>query len=316
MSAINDNIVPAPQPATPQPAAPKPAAPEPATPEPAALEPAMAASVEISSGKDRGDENFPVGSWLIRKNLRAHVHAFYSFARNADDIADDAELAPDQKIGRLDRMEEVLLGARETGSPSALRLRESLSQSGVSTIHARELLVAFRQDATKTRYESWAELMDYCRYSAAPVGRYVLDLHGESRETWPASDALCASLQVLNHLQDCAGDLRSLDRCYMPQDLLASHEMRTDDLARGNSLPGLRATFDEILEKTRELNSQAAALPGLVKARRLRVETATIAGLARRLTRRLERGDPLAMRVKLTPADFFSASLAALPRFA
>lgn len=294
MSAINDNRI--------------------AVPEAPPLPPDP--NVETWSGKDRADENFPVGSWLIRKNLRQHVHAYYSFARNADDIADHAELDPAEKIRRLDQMEAVLTGSSEIGSASALRLRESLKQSGVSAIHARELLVAFRQDAMKTRYESWAELMDYCRYSAAPVGRYVLDLHGESRDTWPASDALCASLQVLNHLQDCAGDLRSLDRCYVPQDWLASHGVQTDDIARGKALPGLRATFDAMLAETEALNRQAAALPGLVKARRLRVETATIAGLARRLTKRLKHGDPLAMRVKLEKADFLGASLSALPRFA
>lgn len=275
-----------------------------------------AAEVERWSGKDRGDENFPVGSWLIAKELRPHVHAYYSFARNADDIADHAEFEPEEKIRRLDRMEAVLTGAAEDGSASARRLRGSLKQSRVPAIHARELLVAFRQDAVKRRYENWAELMDYCRYSAAPVGRYVLDLHGESRETWPASDALCASLQVLNHLQDCAADLRGLDRCYVPQDWLAQHGARTDDLARGKASPGLRAVFDAMLEKTRALNAEAVALPRLVKARRLRVETATIVSLAQRLTRRLLTGDPLAMRVKLKPADFLAATLTALPRAA
>jgi farnesyl-diphosphate farnesyltransferase len=278
--------------------------------------PPAAANVETWSGKNRNDENFPVGSWLIAKALRPHVHAFYSFARNADDIADHPELDPAEKIRRLDRMEAVLTGAEATGAPSAATLRESLAQSGVSAIHARELLVAFRQDATKTRYENWAELMDYCRYSAAPVGRYVLDLHGESRATWPASDALCASLQVLNHLQDCAADLRGLDRCYVPQDWLARHHAQTDDIARATTQPGLRATFEAMLGETRALNAQAAALPRLVKSRRLRVETATIAGLARRLTHKLQHGDPLATRVKLQPADFLAASLAALPKFA
>ncbi len=277
---------------------------------------AAEANVEIWSGKDKADENFPVGSWLIRKNLRAHVHAYYSFARNADDIADHAELTPATKIERLNIMEAVLTGEREEGSPSALRLRESLAQSGVSAMHARELLIAFRQDATKTRYANWAELMDYCRYSAAPVGRYVLELHGESEATWPASDALCASLQVLNHLQDCAEDLRSLDRCYVPQDWLDRHDVATDDIARNKSEPGLRATFDEMLRETAALNVAAAALPGLVKARRLRVETATIASIARRLTVRLRKNDPLATRVKLKLPDVLAATLLALPRFA
>ena len=94
-------------------------------------------NVEIWSGKDKKDENFPVASWLIRKNLRTHVHAYYDFARNADDIADNAELPPAEKIDRLNIMEAVLTGAREDGSPSALRLRASLAQSGVSAIHAR-----------------------------------------------------------------------------------------------------------------------------------------------------------------------------------
>jgi squalene synthase HpnC len=278
--------------------------------------PAAEANVEIWSGKDKADENFPVGSWLIRKNLRAHVHAYYSFARNADDIADHSELTPATKIERLNIMEAVLTGEREEGSPSALRLRESLLQSGVSAMHARELLIAFRQDATKTRYANWAELMDYCRYSAAPVGRYVLELHGESEATWPASDALCASLQVLNHLQDCAEDLRSLDRCYVPQDWLDRHGVGTDDIARNKSEPGLRATFDEMLRETAALNVAASALPGLVKARRLRVETATIASIARRLTVRLRKNDPLATRVKLKLPDVLAATLLALPRFA
>src|SRR5271163_2440377 len=101
-------------------------------------------NIEAWSGKDKGDENFPVGSWLIRKELRAHVHAFYAFARNADDIADSAGLSAAQKIERLDVMEAVLTGARAEGSPSAARLRASLAQSKMTAIHARELLVAFR----------------------------------------------------------------------------------------------------------------------------------------------------------------------------
>ena len=277
--------------------------------------PAPASTTEVWSGKDRGDENFPVGSWLIARTLRRHVHAFYAFARNADDVADHEALAPYEKVTRLDAMEAVLLGESEEGSPSAARLRASLAETGVPAIHSRELLVAFRQDARKARYESWAALMDYCRYSAAPVGRHVLDLHGESRATWPASDALCAALQVLNHLQDCAKDLRALDRCYLPQDWLAEAGATTDDLARTRATPALRQVFDKMLAETEALNREAAALPRLVKARRLKVETAVIAGLAWRLTRLLKRRDPLAMRVKLRPLDVAAATAAALPRF-
>jgi farnesyl-diphosphate farnesyltransferase len=273
-------------------------------------------TVEAWSGKDKADENFPVGSLLIRKELRDHVHAYYAFARNADDIADSATLSPSDKIARLNAMEEVLTGAREDGAPSAARLRASLAQSGVTSIHARELLVAFRQDAVQNRYADWAALMDYCRYSAAPVGRYVLDLHGEDKATWPASDALCASLQVLNHLQDCAGDLRSLDRCYIPQDMLAKAGLTTDDLARPETTPALRGVFNQMLDLTDGLNAAAAALPDLVRARRLRVEVAIITRLARRLTTRLRHGDPLASRVKLSKLDFLTAAILSLGRFA
>jgi farnesyl-diphosphate farnesyltransferase len=269
-------------------------------------------SVEAWSGKDKADENFPVGSFLIAKPLRAHVHAYYAFARNADDIADSPSLAPAEKIAGLDAMEAVLNGTNTEGSPSAIKLRASLAASGVPVAHASELLIAFRRDAVKNRYASWTELMDYCRYSAAPVGRYLLDLHGESSTTWAASDALCASLQVLNHMQDCAKDLRDLDRCYIPQDWLAEAQLATDDIARPETLPALRAVFDKMLAATDELNALAATLPGQIKSRRMRMEAAIIVSLARRLTAHLKGGDPLAMRVKLTKLDFLAATLAGL----
>lgn len=270
------------------------------------------ASVEAWSGKDRGDENFPVGSVLIRRALRPHVHAFYAFARNADDIADSPDLSAPEKRARLDAMEDVLLGRSDAGSPSALRLRASLGETGVTARHARELLIAFRLDATKRRYASWAELYDYCRYSAMPVGRHVLDLHGEDAATHAPSDALCTALQVLNHLQDGAKDLKRLDRCYLPQDLLARHGGAVRDLRGAAASPGLRATFDALLDEVAALNQAAGDLPRRTRDRRLRAETAVIVGLARRLARRLRRGDPVAERVALTKADIGASVLAAL----
>jgi farnesyl-diphosphate farnesyltransferase len=260
-------------------------------------------SVELWSGKDRADENFPVGSWLIRADLRAHVHAFYAFARNADDIADSAALQPEDKVARLDVMEAVLLGGRDDGSPSAAALRQSLAQTGVTPQHAQDLLRAFRQDATKLRYATWEELLEYCRFSAMPVGRHVLDLHGETAKTHPPSDALCASLQVLNHLQDCAKDLAMLDRCYLPDDLLARHRASVADLERPVETPGLRAVFAILLDRVDALNHTAMALPRLTQDRRLRLETAGIVNLARRLAARLRSGDPIASRVKLSRGD-------------
>ncbi len=270
------------------------------------------ASVEIWSGKGPADENFPVGSVLIRRDLRPHVLAFYTFARNADDIADSATLAPDDKVSRLDTMEAVLLGHADGGSPSARLLRETLPASGVAVRHSRDLLRAFRQDAVKTRYSDWDELLDYCRYSAMPVGRHVLDLHGEAPESHAPSDALCAALQVLNHLQDCAGDLAALDRCYLPQDRMAQAGVGIGDLRATAASPGLRIVFNQLLDQVDKLNIEARQLPVRVKDRRLRLETAIIVGVSVRLAARLRRQDPLAQRVKLSKLDLAACAASAL----
>jgi farnesyl-diphosphate farnesyltransferase len=268
-------------------------------------------SVESWSGKDRNAENFPVGV-LIRPDLRRHVHAFYAFARNADDIADSAELDPADKLLRLDVMGAVLLGEREDGSPSASGLRKSLAETGVASVHAQELLRAFRQDAEKRRYASWDELMTYCRYSAMPVGRHVLALHGEDQASWAPSDALCAVLQVLNHLQDASKDLLALDRCYLPGDMLAEEGAAVDDLRLASETPALRRVFARMLEQCEAMNLAGARLPGKVRDRRLRLETAIIVGLSHNLAQRLRRGDPLATRVKLRPIDVAASVFLAL----
>ncbi len=257
-----------------------------------------------------------MGSLLIRRELRPHVHAFYDFARNADDIGDSEVLSSDEKLRRLGTMEAVLLGRQEAGSPASSRLRASLGETGVTPDHALELLHAFKQDAVKSRYVSWAELLDYCRYSAMPVGRHVLDLHGEGRDTWEPSDALCASLQVLNHLQDGAKDLRALDRCYLPLDWMEQAQAAPLDLLGRAETAGLRQVFGQLLGECDRLNLAAAELPRRVRDRRLRLETAVIAGLARRLARRLRDGDPVATRVKLKPADVARSLAGALRHWA
>ncbi len=270
--------------------------------------------VESWSGKDRGDENFPVGSLLVSPRLRPHVHAFYAFARNGDDIADSGNLLADDKLARLDRMEAVLRGTETLGSASATALRVGLCATGVTDRHSRDLLDAFRQDATKSRYASWDELFDYCRRSAMPVGRHVLDLHGEARDTWAASDALSSALQVLNHLQDGKKDLAALDRCYLPADLLAEAGSGVEELRGARQTPGLRRVFDALLDRCDVLNAEARELPRRVHDRRLRLETAVIVGLSLRLAARLRRGDPVAGRVKLTRADV-AASVVGAMRF-
>ncbi len=262
----------------------------------------MTGAEETASGKSAETENFPVGSFLIRPDLRAHVHTFYRFARTADDVADSPVLTAAEKLRRLDRMAEALLGyATEEAAevPAARAMRESLAATAVEADHCLDLLEAFRRDATKLRYADWDELMGYCRLSAMPVGRHVLELHGEPRTTWGSSDALCAALQVLNHLQDCAEDHRLLGRVYLPLDILGEAGASLDDLAAPGLTPGLRLALDRLLDLTAGLNREARGLPRAVRDWRLRCETGVIVAISVRLARSLRRRDPLAERVKL-----------------
>src|SRR5690348_30864 len=233
----------------------------------------MTASAQLRSGKGSGDENFPVASWLIKPQHRPVILAFYEFVRVADDIADHPKLGGDEKIARLDRLEASLLG-NGGDDPEGITLRGVLSKRGLSPRHAQDLLNAFRQDAVKLRYANWEELIDYCSRSAMPVGRFVLDVHGESRDTWPASDALCAALQIINHLQDCAKDYRALDRVYVPLDAMERHGVKLADLGADVASPALTNCIRDLAARTRELLHEAAPFSMLIDDLRLALEVA------------------------------------------
>jgi phytoene/squalene synthetase len=154
-------------------------------------------------------------------------------------------------------------------------------------------------DVTKLRYRDWDDLMNYCTYSAMPVGRFVLDVHGEDRSTWPANDALCAALQIINHLQDCQADYRNLDRVYVPLDALAAAGASVEDLGRKASLPALRQCLHNLAVRTGRLLGQAASFSASIRDFRLGMEVAVIHALARRLVAMLSVRDPLSERVHL-----------------
>jgi hydroxysqualene synthase len=273
---------------------------------------ALASPVETPSGKGAADENFPVGSFLIARSLRPHVAAYYAFARAIDDIADNPELSRSAKLERLDAMDRALRdGTRETDPDfaKAHALRRCLLDTGIDFAHASDLVSAFKQDAVKGRYRDWAELMDYCNRSAAPVGRFLLELHGEDRRHFAWSDALCNALQVINHLQDCAQDYSRLDRVYLPSDWLSQEGETVEALARPRARPGLRRVIDRCLAGTRELLRQADMLPAALKSRRLAMESAVIVKVAHRLVDELARRDPLAERVELTRVQFLSCAV-------
>ena len=267
----------------------------------------MTDSVETPSGKGAADENFPVGSWLLPPALRPHVAVFYAFARAIDDIADNPALNADDKIARLDGFDRALTGkpADPDRYRTALRMRESLIETKVTDRHCRDLLAAFRLDAVKRRYRDWDDLLGYCRLSASPVGRYLLDLHGETPADYPASDALCDALQVLNHLQDCQEDYRRMNRVYLPEPWLSENGGGgVAELDKAEASPALRHCIDRCLDGVDDLMARARTLPGRLSNRRLAMESAVIVRLADRLARRLGAGDPLAGRVALTKMDF------------
>ena len=259
------------------------------------------ATFEAPSGKGAADENFPVGSFLLPARLRPHVATFYGFARAIDDVADSPDLAPGDKVARLDAFEQAILG--HNGDPAlekAHRMRVSLTATSITPRHCQDLVSAFKQDAVKLRYDDWADLIDYCNRSAAPVGRYLLDLHGEDAALYPASDALCNALQVINHLQDCADDYATLDRVYLPGDWMAAAGMTVAELGAGAASPAVRTVLDRCIDGCRDLLADARALPGPLKSRRLGAESAVIVRIAERLVRHLARRDPLAERVVLS----------------
>lgn len=251
------------------------------------------------SGKGSGDENFPVASRLVAAKYRAPILAYYRFARSADDAADHATLAPHEKLRLLDSLEATLLGKSDDAA-DAIPLRHALAERGLAPRHALDLLVAFRRDVTQTRYATWDELMAYCRFSAAPVGRFVLDVHGETTATYASSDALCAALQIINHVQDCGKDYRNIDRVYMPLDLLAAEGATVEMLGADKATPQLARALKTIVAKTSALMGDATRLPSVVADRRLSMETAVIATLAQRILKLLATRDPLSQRVHLS----------------
>ena len=273
-----------------------------------------ATAATLASGKGHKDENFPVASVLLKAEHRAPVMAFYRFARAADDVADNESASVAARLALLAEMRSTLAGTSDA-SAEARALRETLYARGLSPRHGLDLLTAFERDCRVNRCATWDDLIDYCRYSAMPVGRYVLDVHGESEATWPASDALCSALQVINHLQDCAKDYRALDRVYVPLDALAAHGASVADLATPAASPALRATIVALATRTEDLLAQSVGFAAQIRDRRLSVEVAIIHRLAVSLTRKLKTRDPLSQRVHhRAPEALGLAAMAALSR--
>lgn len=270
---------------------------------------------ELQSGKGHKDENFPVASVLIAPRHRAPVMAFYRFVRAADDVSDNPAASAGQKLALLEQMRASLVGDSDAVR-EGVALRAILAERGLSPVHALDLLEAFRRDCTKLRYDSWDDLIDYCRYSAMPVGRFVLDVHGESPALWPANDALCAALQVINHLQDCGKDYRDLNRVYIPEPMLTAAGLDASALGAPQASPALKTVIADLARRNAALLDAARPFARAIADTRLALEVDLIHTLAQDLNRLLLARDPLSQGVHHSKTDVAALFLKRLPSFA
>ncbi|HKY17536.1 MAG TPA: squalene synthase HpnC [Rhizomicrobium sp.] len=275
----------------------------------------MSSVADLQSGKGHKDENFPVASFLIAPRYRPPVLAFYKFVRAADDVSDNAASSAEEKLALLEQMRRSLAGESDA-VPQGVTLRKVLAERGLSPVHALDLLEAFRRDCTKLRYQNWDDLLDYCRYSAMPVGRFVLDVHGEDKSLWPANDALCAALQVINHLQDCAKDYRELNRIYIPQPLLADAGIGVEALGQAKADPALRSVISGLARRNAQLLETSRPFARGIRDGRLAMEVDLIQTLAGDLNRLLITRDPLSQAVHHSKTDVAALFLKRLPAFA
>lgn len=255
-------------------------------------------------------ENFPVASWLLPRRLRGPVAAIYVFARRADDHADEGTRPAAERLAALDAMEASLDDTLRGRSPPPddplwPALGDAVTRFGLPERELRALLVAFRQDVTQSRYESFEDVLAYCEHSANPVGRLLLHLAGSaSPANRAASDAVCTGLQLINFLQDLHQDFVERDRLYIPNRELVHHGVSEAMLAGGAATDEVRALLAEQVERAAAWLYQGRELPRALHGR-FRLEIRLIIRGGWRIAERLRAckpGDPFA-RPRLTPAD-------------
>jgi phytoene synthase len=208
-------------------------------------------------------ENFPVASILLPAPLREPVAAIYAFARSADDFADEGSLAAEERLRLLDgyRAElDAIAAGRESAHPIFRRLSPVIAAYRLPLPLFHDLLDAFTQDVTKTRYASYAELLDYCRRSADPVGRLLLHLFGAATpENLKRSDCVCSALQLINHWQDVTIDWKK-PRVYLPQEDLARFGVAEEQIAAARCDDAWRALMRFQVDRARALMFEGAPL--------------------------------------------------------
>ena len=268
------------------------------------------ANLKLYPHKAASNENFPVGSWFLPRELRPHIITFYNFARSADNIADSVNMDPHKKFANLHEFEQIIRGQGliEEAPVEAVQMYKSLKETNISQQHCIDLITAFKQDTNKNRYRTWNDLLQYCQLSAAPVGRYMIDLHGgfiTNKMTWyESSDSLCIALQVLNHIQDCSDDFQSLNRVYLPSDTMNKYCADENDLSNETLTPNLRDCLDNILDVVDQLVLKATKLPPLLNSSRLGIESQIIINIAQQLSKKLRKLDPVESRIELSGSSY------------
>lgn len=259
--------------------------------------------VETILTKNHKQENFPVGSWLLSKNLRPQILIFYKFARAADDIADSPNLTSKEKIKRLNLFKKAIEN-NKIKIQKAENLKKICLQNKIKINYALNLLKAFKQDAVKKRYKNWSELINYCKYSAVPVGRFIIDLHKEKKVSYKCSDPLCTALQILNHVQDCKDDYNKINRVYLPSTFLKKYNVKLQQLKKGHTEKNLRLAINDVLTHTEKLIKQADKFKKIMKNNKLSKETTFILEIAKSLLKLLKKKDPLKKKVFLNKFDY------------
>lgn len=241
--------------------------------------------------KTAKDEQFPVKQ-LVPASLRPLVDTYYQAAREADDIADNSCLQQDEKLRRLAAVREAFLQPSAADDrPEIRRLGKLFVAENLDASLFLDLLTAFERDAAGRPVRIWEELMDYCRYSAAPVGRFILAVHDEAPSAILPAEQLCIVLQMINHLGDIKQDLSQLGRCYIPQDMMQKYGVRPSDFGLNYTSSAVRELLDEMLSRTRAMLKEAALLPALIRNFRLRFNICVILSLTNSMLQKYKRAD-------------------------
>jgi len=202
-------------------------------------------------------ENFPVASRLLPKALRKPVSVIYAFARTADDFADEGDASAETRLSQLNDYEQFLLNAadeRPNEDPVFIALADVIKNDPLLVQSLQDLLIAFRSDVTTKRYQTATQLLQYCRYSANPVGRMILQLSGHaSNQNLLYSDAICSALQLINFLQDINIDYQDKQRLYIPQDELRDFSVSELDIAQGQNSQQLTQLVNHQIDRAHSM---------------------------------------------------------------